>query len=374
MDRNAATVWLLLGEKEGDNAQVKTLAEALGWRSVIKSLRFRRTEILTNRVLATSLAGVIKHRSSPLTPPWPDLIITAGRRNDPVAFWIRKRSGGRTRLVRLGRPWAPVDRFDLVVTTPQYLLPPHPKVLMNTLPLHPISEQRLEQARTNWQPRLAHLSRPYVAVLAGGNSGAYTFTPEQGRLLGEQAAALAARQQGSILLTTSPRTPDDTSHALIDAIQECPSFVYRWGSGPPNPYLGLLALADVLIVTGESISMLTEASATGKPVYIVDLSGSRHSRDAGATSLRVQWTGFRLQPLIHRLAMRIGPRHLRRDIRQIHHRLVASGRAAYLGDAAPSIPPEQTIDELALTVERVKSLFPKKSLQDPLADATATAD
>lgn len=119
----------------------------------------------------TGLAGIDRQRSDPLLPPWPELLITAGMRNEPVARWVREQSGGRTRLVHVGRPWADPARFDLVITTPQYRLPRRPNVLHNDLPLHRVHAERLAQAAARWAPTLAPLPAPRIAVVVGGNSG-----------------------------------------------------------------------------------------------------------------------------------------------------------------------------------------------------------
>ena len=98
-------VWVLLGQKAGDNNQVLALAEQLPWPFQCKNFDYRPFEIVTNRLLGVTLAGVDRKRSSELSAPWPDLVITAGRRNEPVARWIKRQSGGKTRLVHMGRPW-----------------------------------------------------------------------------------------------------------------------------------------------------------------------------------------------------------------------------------------------------------------------------
>ena len=80
---------------------------------------------------ASICLGVDLKQSDALTGPWPDLVLLAHQSNENVARWIRRQSGGRTRLVLLGRPWAPAEAFDLVVTTPQYDLPEAANVLHN---------------------------------------------------------------------------------------------------------------------------------------------------------------------------------------------------------------------------------------------------
>jgi len=127
-------VWLLMGHKAGDNNQVLALAEALGWPYEVKRFVYKKTELLSNLLLGPTLAGIRKSASTRMMPPWPDLLITAGRRNEPIARWIQKQSNHSTRIVHIGRPWAQPACFDLIVTTPQYQIPSAPNILCNTLP------------------------------------------------------------------------------------------------------------------------------------------------------------------------------------------------------------------------------------------------
>ena len=175
---------MLGSPRAGDASQVVALAEALGWPFEIKRLAYRPPE---RRSLAppfvTSDAGVDRTRSGEFGAPWPDLVLTSGRENEPLARWIKEQSGGRTRIVQVGRPWGPIAAYDLVVTTPQYRLPARPNVLENTAPLHRVTPQRLDAAGRQWTDRLAHLPRPLISVLVGGSSGPYALTRRSGERL-----------------------------------------------------------------------------------------------------------------------------------------------------------------------------------------------
>jgi len=318
----AITVWCLLGAKAGDNTQVRALAGELGWQCEEKHIVARPWELLCHLGDGVTLAGIDRKRSSRLAAPWPDIVISAGRRNEPVARWIQRQSGGKSRLVHIGRPWAPLAAWDLIVTTPQYLLPRQHNIVHNTLPLHRHSTVEQRRAGEQLRPRLASLPRPWVAVLMGGDSGRFVMTAIKGRQLGQLAQALASGAGGSVLSTDSPRTPRAAGDALESQLQR-PYLSYRWGSGEDNPYLGLLALADAFVVTGESMSMLGEAAATDKPLYIFDVGD-------GDARWWLQPHNFRYKPLSHRFAMRFGPARMRRDIGNIQRALVASGRARWL--------------------------------------------
>jgi len=316
------TVWCLLGKKAGDNTQVRALATELDLGSVEKFITARPWELLSHLGTEPTLMGIDRRQSSDLQAPWPDIVISAGRRNEPVAQWIRQQSGGCTRLVHIGRPWAPLSSWDLIVTTPQYFLPQQDNILHNSLPLHHVSLEGLKNAEKQLRPQLASLPRPWLAVLVGGDSGRFVMTGEKGRRLGSLAADIATAAGGSVLFTDSARTPRLAGDAL-QAQLNVPNLCYRWGSGDDNPYRGLLALADAFVVTGESMSMLGEAVDTGRPLYVFDVG------DGAAR----WWTlphNYRYKPLSHRLAMHFGPIRMRRDIGNMQNVLVDGGGAQWL--------------------------------------------
>ena len=363
-------VWVMLGHKAGDNSQILALAEALGWPFEIKRLVYRPTELLTNLLAPLTLLGILRRRSSPLAPPWPDLIISAGRRNEPPCRWIQAHADRRVRLVHCGRPWAALECFDLVVTTPQYRLPQRPNVLHNTTPLQRVSARRLEEARSLWQPRLAHLPKPHIAVMIGGNAGPYVFDREAAALLGRAASALARRQGGSLLVTSSARTPRGALDAL-EAALDGPTEVFRWtpAAAADNPYFGYLSVADAFVVTCESMSMLTEACSTRKPVYMFDLDTGPELNwpllasligPVPATSWSRRLRRLRFQPLVYRTAMVTGPMRLTRDVRIIQRQLIAEGRAVWLGQEFPPGPPPPPLDDVARAAARVKALFEER--------------
>ncbi len=359
--------WLMMGHKAGDNTQILALAEALGWPFEIKHLVYRRTELLTNLLAGPTLKGLVLDRSSRLEPPWPELVISAGRRNEPLVRWIQCQVGDRSRikLVHVGRPWARHECFDLIVTTPQYRLPEKPNILHNELPLHRVAPARLEAAAESWRERLEHLPRPRIAVMMGGHAGPYNFDRENGALLGYWANRLAAECGGSLLVTSSARTPAAALSAFEAQIR-VPAHIYRFRpADPDNPYFAFLALAERIIVTSDSMSMLAEACSTAKPVFIFDLLRGRHSRrppppedgSIAARSLRERLADWHPRVTIYKLAMKIGPKRLTRDVSLIHARQVALGRAVWLGEPWPEGRTPPPMRDLERAVAAVRALF-----------------
>ena len=291
-------------------------------------------------------------------------MLSAGRRNEPIARWI-KRQAPSTRIVHVGRPWSSLDCFDLIVTTPQYRLPVRPNILHNETPLHRVTKERLAREAARWQERLRHLPRPFTAVVVGGSSGPYSFDHRAAERLARDASALAAKSGGSLLMTTSARTPLATLETLEQNIT-VPAHLFRWTKGAnDNPYFAFLGLADTIVVTGDSMSMLAEACATRKPVYIFDLGeGERSMRPETAARRRPIGAAARrrlerahIAAFLYREMMKFGPERLSRDIRIIHDYLIGSGRAVWLGDPFPKDRQVPALDCLGRAVARVRALL-----------------
>ena len=160
-------VWVVRDDRPGNATQSRGLAEALGWPFEIKTLRCSWLSSLHNRLLGASLLGIDRSQSSPLEPPWPDLVIASGRRTAPVAQWIRKQSGGRARIVTLGRKAGDAaDQVDLAITPKYCRCSPHPNRFVTRAPLHLMTRQALDEAREEWRDILGSGScSPRIAVL-----------------------------------------------------------------------------------------------------------------------------------------------------------------------------------------------------------------
>jgi mitochondrial fission protein ELM1 len=340
-------IWLIDAYRAGERGQVRALVETLDWPCEIKVLSYH-SHVFWPHVLGwDTLRGITAESAAMLRPPWPDLVISCGVRNEPVCRWIRAQSGGRTRYVHVGRPWGSLDSFDLVITTPQYRVPQRPNILNNMQTLHSVTPKALLAARDEWAPTFAHLPRPHFAVIVGGNSGPFTLGRKAAARLARQVSRLAREHGGSLLVSTSSRT----SEAAVDALRaniDAPNYFYRWQSADTaNPYLGILAWADRLIVTGDSIAMLSEACATGKPVQMFDLGGMR-----GASSAD---TDFRLGGALYTILMRWFWQPLSRDITLAHKKLRESGRAVWLDEefAGAMVPAESDMQRAVTAVREL---------------------
>jgi mitochondrial fission protein ELM1 len=278
--------WVVTDGKIGMETQCVGLAEAMGLRPEVKRLTTRAPWRWLIPALWPPGFGAVDPRGDVLTPPWPDLLIATGRQSVVPALAVKRAGAGRTVLVQIQRPGFAAARVDVVVT------PAHDRLaganVIETLgSLHRISAARLAAEGETFRPGLAHLPRPLVTVLLGGPNKVYRWTDVVLRRLGDDLARLCADQGCGLAVSASRRTGDDAFARLRARLDGLPAVFWSEGDGP-NPYFGWLALADAVVVTADSVNMVSEACSTGKPVFVVALDGGsakfRRFHDALADS------------------------------------------------------------------------------------------
>lgn len=372
-------VWLILGDKRGDNAQVEVIAEVLDWPCERKFVQMREPYVLGKPRVKPSLHHVDLARSDRLAPPWPDLVITIGRRPSMVALWVQEQSRGHTRIVLVGKPSGMMKRFDLVIAGAEAQLPPQPNVMPIGLPLMRVSEARIAEAAPLWAPRLTALPRPLIGVLVGGPTGPFVFDPSvAGRLLEE--VRRIAEQGGTPYLSTSRRTPEAVVETLAAGLPEG-ARLFRWAPDvPDNPYLGLLAHADGFVVTGDSISMMVEIARLGKPLAIFDLPAGlfgaldqiRRAATCRLFSPGSRVTHSELRKRVANAIYRSGLLFYTRDFRAFHQMLIDRGLAVRAGQGfLPSTG--RAPDDLPEVVARIRRLMAAPGLSAPQAGRLAAA-
>lgn len=345
---DAPTVWILTHSRLGDRQQMEKLAAALGWPSTVKQLVFRPPNV-------PFLARLLLDRgaSDSLDAPWPDLILCGEARTSVIARDLKRKSGGRTKIVCLGRPAGDPAQFDLVLTTAQYSLPKAANIVELALPLVVDAP-----APSDAGEGLPELARPVTTVLVGGSA-----VPE--RLDGAAATSLARdllvhrqRSGGTLLVVTSPRTGAEAGAALARAIPS-PHVVHLWRKGEDNPYRRFLGAADEVVVTSDSVSMVADALAAGKKVSVYRLPRRATIKDAIVEKLfaRVHDEApcpFWLRPV--KWLFDTGLIELRADRPRLFDRLVREGRLGWFGEThmdkrfAPS-------EELDMILPRIRALL-----------------
>jgi hypothetical protein len=315
--------------------------------------------------------GLQRAQSAVLAPPWPDLVITTGWRTAHIARWIKKQNHDHTRLVQMGRKGTHVAQlYDLAISCRYFRLPPDSRRIEILVPLTEVSSEQLRPAPEHGQELFADTPRPRIALLVGGSSYACRFDEDTAHRLGVEVRSFAEAIGGSVFATTSRRTGPQATVALKKGLGDrC--YVHEWQADQSeNPYRAYLALADILIVTGESESMLAEAAATGKPFYIYPLPKQQFDlwtrlKEWIVARGEKQRFGHRgtikpqrgLQYLCARLVERgiILPQP---DLHILHETLVGSGIAQFFGsEVSPTISsPLREVDDVARRVRRLMGM------------------
>lgn len=284
---NPPAVWVVHDGKIGMANQAIGLAEALDWSYIEKRLAIRAPwRHLAPQFWVCPLSA-LDAAGDRLTPPWPELLIACGRNTVALARAVKRRSRGKTFWVQIQDPRFARGEVDLVVA-PRHDPARGDNVFATLGAVHRVTPQRLLEARARFAALFAALPRPLLAVLVGGDNAVYHLGEARFATLCDQLAALG--RQGFGLAITPSRRTGATRLAMLR--ERCAgSGTYIWDGGGDNPYFGMLDAADAILVTADSISMISEAAATGKPVYVIELDGGSRKfarfhqamRDAGIT-------------------------------------------------------------------------------------------
>jgi mitochondrial fission protein ELM1 len=258
-----SSCWIVTEGLAGLQNQAIGLAEALGLPYVVKQVP--KPKVLW-RLISPSLRQ--------LDPPWPDILISCGRQSEAVSVAVRRASGNKTFTVHIQKPLIDPKQFDVVI------VPAHDKmrgenVLSTQGGVTHVTKDKLEAAAKHFRPLLGGRPRPLISVLVGGKNKYQGFSKDSAHDFAQKLRA-AVQNSGSLALTFSRRTGQENEALLRQELAGVPSYI--WDGQGENPYFGLLALADAIVVTGDSVSMMSEVCATGKPVYIYDRlrAGGRH--------------------------------------------------------------------------------------------------
>jgi len=311
-DANAPECWAISDGTAGNERQATALASALGLRTRIVRVHMRQPwNALAPHLVTGAHAAVRDAEDKPLTPPWPAIAIGCGRRAALVTRALHRWSGGRTFAVQILDPRVASDAFDILVA-PQHDQITGPNVIRSIGALNPIDANWLADGRARFA-RFGEQRTPRTSVLIGATNRAQRLDAAYFEALLERLASWHASGGGSYLVSVSRRTPPETIARLRHLFDAFPGVFWAGAADGENPYAGLLAWADRIVVTPDSVNMISEACATGKPVYT-----------------------FAPRPIIGKLA-------------SFHRALHASGHLRTLGESTsrPQPPPLAETHEIA---------------------------
>lgn len=291
-----ARAWLISDGKIGDEVQCLGILSSLG-------LAPERRLIAPRKIFALAMPwGPIDPRdsrdrpASPLAGPLPDLVVAAGRRCVPYVRYLKRLSRGATFTVFVKDPYcrAGID----VIWAPEHDRLRGDNVISTLTPANRLSAEIIAAARQAPDSRIAALPHPRIAIMLGGPSKHHRFGTKEDYELETIAAALA-ESGASVMVTPSRRTPKRLTQTLRRALcDQAPlsGRAFVWDGQGRNPYVAMLANADSIIVTGDSVNMIGEALASGVPVQVYEPSGGHPKMTAyidalAARGLVRRWRG-----------------------------------------------------------------------------------
>ena len=286
---SATKIWILSDGKAGDENQCLGVAERLGGEIEVRRVAPGKPWVWAMPWGPIPWQDQPTRRGSPIKPPFPNLVIASGRRTVAYLRAIKAASPSTTTLF-LKDPRTDRNGADLI------WVPFHDKrrgdnVLVTLTGPHRISPHTLAEAQTSGPRALHQLPTPRIALILGGDSKDNAFGKAAARRLGHYLQTTLPAHM-SVMVTPSRRTPDHLMATVAKALSGRPHWI--WSGKGKNPYLAMLALADAIIVTADSHSMLSDVLATSVPVYIFE-------PDAYPDKLKHTIDQLVHQPFVHRL-------------------------------------------------------------------------
>ncbi len=267
------TCWTITDEFPGMKSQVIGLAEAVGLPTLHKTCKRRWPWGWLGIPWGNPLAQLTPESDS-LSPPWPDLVISCGRRSAPLALAIKAQNNNQTVCVHIQDPLVGHGAFDLIVV-PEHDNLNGSNVISTKGALHKVTREKIQEDVEKNKSLFKGLPRPYSVFLLGGSTNRYKMPLAALEDLIQKILLIRDKTQGSVLVTPSFRTP--FRDQLTQALSKEPH-IFLADIEKKNPYFAMLGIADVIFATDDSVNMVCEACSTGKPVYSLPLVGHKDSK------------------------------------------------------------------------------------------------
>ncbi|MFC5743080.1 mitochondrial fission ELM1 family protein [Dyella tabacisoli] len=258
--------WVITDHAAGNQRQALALAEQLELpiRHLILEPR-PPWSWLAPRLLPGMRYALTPAQREQFSPPWPRLAIGCGRAAALFTRRLRTLSGGHCYTVQILNPRIDPVHWDSVIA-PAHDRLNGPNVLRTLGSLHAVDAAWLDDGRESC-PTLADLPRPRVGVLLGGPRQGIPFDAAYTQQLAERLLARYRKEGGSLLVLASRRTPHASIDIMRAMLSDVPGLIWAGRDDGRNPFPGVLGWADRLVVTPDSVNMLSEACAVGCPVH-----------------------------------------------------------------------------------------------------------
>jgi len=278
-------ILILADERVGTYSQAVALAKESGFDYEIIFLEYNFLKIIPNLFFSQSLIRLKKTSIKKLHSLnyIPKYIISAGRKSAPIAIFLKKNHNFLPKIIQIMRPEINFDKFDFVIV-PEHDEPksPYPKNLILSVGALTKIEENFEQIRhQEFLNQLQNLPKPIIALLIGGSSKNTKFSLKSAKELINQALLIKKNINASLILINSRRTDLEINNFIRKINEKNFIFCDYNEIKNNNPYALIVNYADFFIISGDSVSMISECCSTGKSVYIFDdgkISSKKHQK------------------------------------------------------------------------------------------------
>lgn len=278
-------IWAVTDGRAGYIAQALGLANKIA--ELIKGTVIEKTVSIPSYTTFPPLAPLSKKFIPELIKDIPendkpDMVIGCGNKSQPAVLHVKNKYN--TFVIYIQRPQFRQKRYDAIVAPYHNYTAgkinaitdnPHSNIILTFGSVGLINPTTLRQRRETAEQQFRRYATPRIAVLIGGNNRAYRI--HTGQLI-KQLNDIVAKSKGTLLITPSRRTSAECHTTLIKTFSDSPHYV--WDGNTPNPYMDILAIADAVCVTMDSVNMISEACTCQQTVYIIPLPKKPYARHA----------------------------------------------------------------------------------------------
>jgi len=266
-------IWSITDGNAGMISQSDGLASALDKHYIKKTCKIISWLRFFPVWIKSIFLCVFMENKNTLHEPWPDVAIGAGSSAVPALRWLKRKSPKTFTIFVQNPGFFQTKFFDLVIAT-NYKPVKGNNAINTEFALHKLSEETLKLHGKKFSNIFQNKQKPWRCVIIGGKAPTYNFGHEEMTKLIDQIKKIL-ELPGSVFITTSRRTGLDNIKLLEKHLENFGDrvFIYKYTDDAPekNPYIGMLANSDILYLTEDSVSMISEACYTEKPVSVLGL-------------------------------------------------------------------------------------------------------
>ena len=263
--------WCVTDGVVGNISQVKGLASAMKLNYQLKTVELRAPWKYLPPGYLPSINSTIKNLADFHENADPDYVITCGRKSVYLSLYLKNKLKNKVITIHIQDPKIDSRLFDHVIA-PEHDSIHGPNVIKSVLAINHINEKLLFLESEKFKEKLDFLNKPIVTLILGGKSKSYIFDKYILNDLSKKIDAIVDNNSMSLVILFSRRTDLFIKNFMIKKYSKIHKV---WTDELNNPYLALLDLSSSLICTGDSVSMVSEAIYSKKPVFIFKLKSKK---------------------------------------------------------------------------------------------------